>query len=343
MSDLPHWSLFFSHLRRVHLRIHPLFFAVALVALFLCTSPPEQAAAGYGMLSIAVLLVTVLFHEAGHMLVAARVGGTTEQVVVGPLGGLATPEIPREPQAELLVALAGPVVNLALVLATLPILIGLQANAAALLIPWQPVGLLEGAWWVVIAKLFFWCSWVMFLANLLPAYPLDGARVLRALLTPALDYRSTGAVVVRATKLTALGLSILAFVLRDEQAGPLLPVWVPLALLAIFVYGHATAEAAKQDEADWEEELFSYDFSQGYTSLERTMEPPRRQRSAWRQWLDSRRAMRRRKRRTQEQEEERQVDAILIRLHEVGLDGLTAKERSLLHRVSVRYRNRQGS
>jgi hypothetical protein len=118
---------------------------------------------------------------------------------------------------------------------------------------------------------------------------------------------------------------------------------VPIALLALFVYSHATLEAVRQDETDWEEELFNYDFSQGYTSLERTMDPPRKPRGSWRQWIDNRRAMRRRKRQWQEQEEERQVDAILIRLHEVGLDGLTAKERSLLNRVSARYRNRQGS
>jgi stage IV sporulation protein FB len=62
-----------------------------------------------------------------------------------------------------------------------------------------------------------------------------------------------------------------------------------------------------------------------------------------RQWLQNRREMRRRKRLWQEQEEERQVDSILLRLHEVGLEGLSAKERALLNRVSARYRNRQGS
>lgn len=343
MSDLPHWSLLLAQLRRIHLRLHATFFAVALFALYLSTSQQGQEMAGYGLLSVAVLLVSVLLHEAGHMLAAARVGGSTEQIVVGPLGGLAAPEIPREPQAELLVALAGPAMNLAIVLLTLPLALALGLNLAELMIPWQPVGLLVGAWWVVSLKLLFWCNWVLLLANLLPAYPLDGARVLRALLTPAIDYRSAGMVAVRATKMTAVVLLILAVVLRNEQAAAVLPVWVPIALLALFVYSHAALEAVKQDETDWEEELFNYDFSQGYTSLERTMDPPRKPRGSLRQWIDNRRAMRRRKRQWQEQEEERQVDAILIRLHEVGLDGLTAKERSLLNRVSARYRNRQGS
>jgi Zn-dependent protease len=296
-----------------------------------------------GLLAIAILFGSVVLHEIGHMLAAARVGGSTDQIVVGPLGGLALSDIPREPQAELLVALAGPAANLVAVLLALPLALAAGLNPAELMIPWQPVGLLTGDWWIVALKLTFWSNWVMLLANLLPAYPLDGARVLRALLTPAVDYRSAGVVAVRATKLTAVVLLVLAVVLRDEQAAAVLPVWVPIALLALFVYSHATLEAGKQDEADWEEELFNYDFSQGYTSLERTMDPPRRPRGSLRQWIDNRRAMRRRKRQWQEQEEERQVDAILIRLHEVGLDGLTAKERSLLNRVSARYRNRQGS
>jgi hypothetical protein len=111
----------------------------------------------------------------------------------------------------------------------------------------------------------------------------------------------------------------------------------------VFVYSSASAEAARLEEADWEEDLFSYDFSQGYTSLERTMDPPRKPSSSMRRWLENRREMRRRKRQWMEQEEERQVDAILIRLHEKGMAGLTAKERAVLQRVSARYRNRQGS
>jgi hypothetical protein len=62
-----------------------------------------------------------------------------------------------------------------------------------------------------------------------------------------------------------------------------------------------------------------------------------------RQCIENRSEMRRRNRQWQEQEEERQDEAILLRMHEVGLDGLSAKERALLNRVSARYRNRQGS
>ena len=116
-----------------------------------------------------------------------------------------------------------------------------------------------------------------------------------------------------------------------------------ILLFAVFVFAGASAESSRIEEAEWEEDLLSYDFSQGYTSLERTMDPPSRQGSSLRRWLESRREMRRRKLRRQEQDEERQVDDILQRLHERGMNALSAKERALLHRVSARYRNRQGS
>ena len=344
MSDSPHWNLYLARLRRVHLRFHALFLAVAVFALFLSSSGTGEAAMGYGMLAVAVLLASVLAHEAGHCLAAFRVGGNPDQVLIGPLGGLAFPELPREPQAEFYTALAGPIVNLAIVLLTLPVLLMTQLGVLELLSPLQPTGLIQGPWWAVSLKLAFWINWLMLLVNLLPAFPFDGARVLRALLWPAVDYRGATLVVVRTTKLTAICVCVLAWAVSDVNSAEILPAWVPLALFAVFVYTSGSAEASRLEEADWEEELFSYDFSQGYTSLERTLEPPRKPAgSPVRRWLENRRKLRRRKQRWPEQEEERRVDAILIRLHETGLDGLTTKERALLQRVSARYRNRQGS
>lgn len=164
--------------------------------------------------------------------------------------------------------------------------------------------------------------------------------MLRAILWPALDYRGASIVAVRASKLSALGLCLLAWLVRDSQNTTLLPSWVPLVLLAIMAYFCAQQEANRSEDEEWEDELYSYDFSQGYTSLERSGDPPRRNGGSVQRWLHHRREVRRRRRESQEQDEERQVDAILIRLHEAGMNGLTAKERAVLHRVSERYRNR---
>ncbi len=341
MSDSSSWSLQLGPWRGVWIRVHVLFIAVAVFALFLSTSRPGEEALEYGALAIAILFFSVLAHELGHCCAAVRLGGHADPIVIGPLGGMAQTEIPRQSQPEWITALAGPLVNLGILLLTLPILVAAGMSASALISPLEPVGLVQGAWWMVALKLTFWINWLLLVVNMLPAFPFDGARVLRGLLWPALDFRTAGQVAVRTSKLTALGLCILAWLLRESQSAEVLAAWVPLVLLAILIYFSAQREGARLEEGDWDEELISYDFSQGYTSLDRAMEPQRRPGSSMRRWLEIRRELRQRRRQSQEQDEERQVDEILMRLHERGMQGLSAKERALLNRVSARYRNRQ--
>ena len=112
-------------------------------------------------------------------------------------------------------------------------------------------------------------------------------------------------------------------------------------MLAVFVFFSASTEAARAEQTDWNEELFSYDFSQGYTSLERSSEPRQQPQGSLQRWINGRRERRQRRRQMQEREEEREVDEILSRLHQSGMQGLTARERAILQRVSARYRNRQ--
>lgn len=340
MNDTQSWSLPLGRWGRVQLRLHALFLAVGVFALFLATAGGAAGGVGYAALTMAVLFVSVLVHELGHSFAAARVGGQADPIVIGPLGGLGHLETPREPQAELITVLAGPLVNLGVLLAALGVLVVAGVSVPSLLGPLDPVGLFDGDVWLVALKLTFWINWLLLVANLIPAFPLDGARMLRAILWPALDFRGASIVAVRASKLSALGLCLLAWLVRDSQGATLLASWVPLVLLAIMAYFCAQQEANRSEDEEWEDELYSYDFSQGYTSLERSGDPPRRAGGSVQRWLHHRREARRRRRESQEQEEERQVDAILIRLHEAGMDGLTAQERAVLHRVSERYRNR---
>jgi hypothetical protein len=224
---------------------------------------------------------------------------------------------------------------------TVPALYLAGGEVPGLLDPLALVDLVAGPWWMAALRLTFWFNWLLLLANLLPAFPLDGARILRAILWPALDYRGATMVAVRTSKLVALALCVWAYFVGGQQSAASLPSWLPLVTLAIFLYFSASAEAVKTEEADWDEDLLSYDFSQGYTSLERASEPRPRPAGLVHRWLQNRREMRRRRQETLERDEERQVDAILSRLHASGMEGLTADERALLHRVSARYRDRQ--
>jgi Zn-dependent protease len=340
MSEMSKWSLPLGRWRRVQIRVHALFLVVGVYAMYLAGGQGE-AGLGFGALAVGVLFASVLAHEYGHCYAATRLSGTCDPIVVGPLGGLGNLELPREPHAELFAILAGLLVNLSVLLVALPLMLLSGQSVTALLNPLEPGNLTQGGWWLAGLKLVFWINWLLVVANLLPAFPLDGARMLRAILWPALDYRGAGLVAVRASKLTAVGLCLVAWLLGDRGGTAALPAWLPLVMLAIWVFFSAQNEAARYEDEQWEDELFSYDFSQGYTSLERSSEPPRRAGSSVRRWLENRRELRRRRRETLEQEEERQVDEILSRLHQGGMEALSAKERALLHRVSQRYRNRQ--
>ena len=118
------------------------------------------------------------------------------------------------------------------------------------------------------------------------------------------------------------------------------PAWLPLLAIAAYVSCFAMAAPEPYEDQD-DEDVFGYDFSQGYTSLEgRVDSPPQRKPGVIQVWLARRRAEREERRVQIEQEEERQVDGILERLHDYGIDALSPQERAVLNRVAARYRAR---
>ncbi len=342
MSDFSSWSLQLGRWFQMHVRVHALFVATAVFAVFLSTSHQADAAA-YGALSVAILFLSVLAHEFGHCAAAARVGGACERITIGPLGGFGHPEVPRESQAELITAFAGPLVNLGILLVTVPFLVAANVAVPPLLNPLAPTGLIDGGWWEVSAQ-----AHVLDQLAAVDGKSAAGLSVRRR--ANLADFAVAGARTSRrragrGSRLEADSGSDVrrAWMLRDTQSADVLPAWVPLLLFAAYIWFSAQHEWMRLETAEWDDELFSYDFSQGYTSLERASEPPRAPSSSMRRWLENRREQRQRRRQWIEQEEERQVDEILVRLHETGMNSLSGKERALLNRVSARFRNRQRS
>jgi Zn-dependent protease len=186
----------------------------------------------YGALLTLVLFSIVLLHELGHSLAAKRYGIPVQDIVLLPIGGVARlRRMPERPAEELVVALAGPAVNLALVLLLAPTV--LLSNGAALLdgrlsaldsmASPSPAG---------FAMFLLMVNTSLLLFNLIPAFPLDGGRVLRALLAFKLPY-------TRATSLaTTIGRG-LAIVLGVYG---LVTFNFFLAVVAIFIFAAAGAE-----------------------------------------------------------------------------------------------------
>ena len=176
----------------------------------------------------------VVLHELGHALAARRYGVPTADITLLPIGGVARLQrIPEHPLEELVVAIAGPMVNVAIV--GLLLLVGVRW-------PGTPVGggAGEDGQFLIAASFFpklLAVNTFLVLFNLLPAFPMDGGRVLRALLALKLDY-------VRATRIAAsIGqLMAIGFGFLGLTGNPM------LLLIALFVWIGAEGEARMVQE-----------------------------------------------------------------------------------------------
>lgn len=178
---------------------------------------------------IVALFVCVLLHEFGHSLVAQRLGLEIHSITLLPIGGVSNLEsLPKKPSDEIKITVAGPLVNV--VLAPIFFGVGLLLGAE----PRMPTDLFMGIG--SVGQFFFYLGYlnvVLAVFNLLPAFPLDGGRILRGLLATRLG-------AVRATEIASrVGqLFAAAFFLIGLLGGNIL-----LALVAVFIFFGATGEA----------------------------------------------------------------------------------------------------
>lgn len=180
--------------------------------------------AARSVLFILVFFGVVVLHELGHCLTARRFGIATQDITLLPIGGLARlARLPEKPSQELLIALAGPLVNV--VLGVILYAFVRDQDPRRLL---GGVRLVGGDLWTNL----FAANAMMAVFNLMPAFPMDGGRVLRALLALRLDYR-------RATDLAATTGQALAWAFG--AIGLVKNPW--LLIIAIFVFLGAEAEA----------------------------------------------------------------------------------------------------
>jgi Zn-dependent protease len=320
------WSFGAGTWSGVHLRISLLMPVVLSWVLF-------EFGWKLGTALFVVMFISVLLHEIGHILAARATEGSGDEILMWPLGGLAFVEV-TSPRSQRLTSAAGPLVNLlmcGLFLHAVLVNDSLSRALNPLEVPFTKDGF--GANLILdVQVLTFWFNWLCLLVNLIPAFPLDGGQILRSWLTGRMGTGMGTEMAIRLAYVFAFLICLPAFYYKSM---------VLLALAFLIVLLAIQEHYQLQASDSYDDSFMGYDFSQGYTSLERS-EPvkPVRRVGFWQRWVAKRRADKLRRVELQSQQSEQQLDAILAKVHERGLASLTPAEKRLLKRASNRYRGK---
>jgi stage IV sporulation protein FB len=349
------WAVPLGRVFGITLRIHLLFIAFALVPFLRVAFEKKPLPAGIQSdmaILVGILFVSVLLHEFGHCLGARLVDGDAHEILIWPLGGLATVDVPHTPRAHAIAAGFGPLVNLGICLIAGFFFLWLTGFAGPppfnpFWVPWrvsgEPVVFAELFTWrgepvpqhqlaaaVLLARVF-WLNWVLFLVNvLLIGLPLDGGRLFQCAFWPWTGFRQATLYTIYMGFVTAIGVGMAGVIVNEV---------LPLILAGLIYFTSQRQWIIL--ETGGEDALFGYDFSQGFTGLEEEPAAARRKQPNILQRWRQRRALRKRQREQEQRAtEERRMDELLEKVQREGLAALTDEERRFLKRVSERYKHR---
>ncbi len=250
------WSINLFRVFGIQLALHASFFL--LLAYYAVNGWREGGLVGMcaavGM--IVLFFVCVVLHELGHSLTARRYGVRVPRILLMPIGGMAEfDRIPRQPSAELLITLAGPAVNFGIFI-LLSFACGRPAG-----FPLHPD--FDDSW-KGFGQMLAYSNFIMGSFNLLPVFPMDGGRILRALLAMKLPY-------LQATYWAAMSGKILSAVFA---AVAFLTLHWPMAgILFVFIFFAGDAEyrvlLRREREAQYWAEL-----ARRVSAVEKAAAPP---------------------------------------------------------------------
>jgi Zn-dependent protease len=354
MRDLMSWSIPIGRLFGIQVRVH-IMLPLIFLGLVLRVAYQKDVIPGSWIdmtMLVGLIFLSVLLHEFGHCFGARMMEGDANEVLLWPLGGLAYCDVPHTPRANMVCVICGPLVNL--VLCVVCALLLISFSDPTLRPPWNPFWyplrrneageILLYAWSggehltsnpmaLILARLF-WVSMWQFLFNMLVvAFPMDAGRLFQCTMWKYVGYHRATMVAVMVGFVMAIIMGVFAIATNELLLG----------FLALFIYVSCRHQWIVLDMGD-ENSPFGYDFSQGYTSLERDQPaaPAPRRRQNWFQRWRQRRAQQKMLREQETREaEERRLDELLEKVKRSGLSALSDEERRFLKRVSDRLRNRQ--
>lgn len=227
-------SLRLFSVRGIDIKVHITFPLILIWAAIQFGAISRQGVQGavFGVIVTLLLFVIVVMHELGHAFTALEFGVPISQIVLLPIGGVAQlARMPDKPREELLVALAGPGVNLVLGVGLWIFagVVGVEIGPRQLIRSLQGMGTMELAG---IFRYMFAANLFLGVFNLLPAFPMDGGRVLRALLASWLDYGRATTIAVTVGRAMAWLMGLWGFL-----GGGFFMI-----LIAIFIYVGASQE-----------------------------------------------------------------------------------------------------
>ena len=316
----------------IRVRIH-FFFIVMIVIEMITSLMRDQIGPQYTAMGIAALFILVLLHEYGHCIACRWVGGTADEILMWPLGGLAYAAPPHNWRADLITTLGGPGVNLLL----WPVLGGMLAlvmapgawEHALFFNPFNPGGAMTEArlpsgaqpFWLFALWWFYYINALLFCFNMvIPMYPLDAGRVVHAVMWSRVGHRKALAASANIGLIIAALLAI--FSLTTRAGGH---------LFAIALFGGFTCWMEKQRlKMTADPILGAYDFDRGYAGLPRDDDDDP---SA------TRAAKAAEKRRREQEKEQAELDRLLAKIASSGMGSLTGAEKRWLQRTSERRRS----
>jgi Zn-dependent protease/CBS domain-containing protein len=227
------WSIPAGRIFGVELRIHLTFFFLLIFVWLTEATAHGPANPGRGLALVGIIFGSVVLHELGHALVGVRAGVPAKAIILLPIGGvtlLDEAQRPLEPggltwKRDIRIALAGPLVNLVIAVAAGAVLLAVVPEIQLWAKPYVYSGNLP--------RSLVWANLGLALFNLLPAYPMDGGRVLRALFSRRMDP-------VRATR-RAVSIGQ-AFATVFMLIGIVWPSYVGLTMIGFFLFIAAQLE-----------------------------------------------------------------------------------------------------
>jgi Zn-dependent protease/CBS domain-containing protein len=227
------WSVKLFTISGIDVKVHLTFVLILIWAAYTWGAAQGAGLAGalFGVVAMLLLFGCITLHELAHSLVALRYGVRVREIVLLPIGGVSQiEEMPGKPAQELWIALVGPLVSILLgvIFFVVVTLVGAPSSFTAAGFSLAPGG---GGWLSLVSYLAF-ANLVLGLFNLIPAIPMDGGRVLRALLALRFEQRRATAVAVAIGQGLAFAIGLYGFLNGNFF----------LILIAVFVWMGAGQE-----------------------------------------------------------------------------------------------------